>query len=232
MEGWIIADFHFARQLNPRFAHLDQFPVLRLGFCHVTPTKNVRSGFNGSALRATGDDKEYGPGFYTMSVATAASGGDAGVLGQEWFTKKQQQPCWSVLVFEFASIITGWLMEAAGGLYRSYLLHFLMHPAGYPSGGLQPTADDIRAIEHINKRGKVLIFPDDPNTKVDVGGLGKVCAADVQAMQGANLPGEPWLVIGPQKPVYLSARQIVWKAPVGIWMINSATRVCLYNNKL
>jgi len=59
-----------------------------------------------------------------------------------------------------------------------------------------------------------------------------MCASDVQDMQGGNLPGNPWIVIAPQKPNYLKARQIVFREGIGLWLINSSTRRLVYKNAL
>jgi len=233
MTGWQIAPFAFVEQINTKFASQLQYEMMGMTFCHVTPSKWVANGFNGSSARATGDAKEYGPGFYSMCGQTLAKNGDCFVLGKEWFTKKQNDPRWSVLAFQVPSAVTQWLLEVAGGICRGQLLHYFTRPSGYPIGGAKPDAEDLRIISYLNNTGRVLIFPDDPELKVDVGkNREKMCAAEVQKVQGGNLPGDPWVVIGPQKPEYMTARQVAWKYPVGLWIINSSHRTLAYNNKL
>lgn len=88
---------------------------------------------------ATGDSKEFGPGFYTMSIDSLASG-DCALVGANWYSR----------------------------------------------------------------------------VVVDTMGL-RMRASDVSNQQGGNLPGDPWVVIGPQRPDFMNnARQIAWRLGLGL----------------
>ncbi len=233
LTAWRFADYTFAQKINPEFEHRLAFPQQRLELTHVTPKKWLTyEGFRGTRLMATGDDKEFGPGFYTMCAKAAEAGGDCYKLGQQWFTSKQENPRWSVVAFEVPPPVKRWFLLKAGGPHAATLLHYLTTPSGYPSGNGVPTQTDINEIEAINHRGYVVIFPDDPEQKISLGRGTKLCAEDVQYAQGVGIPADAWVVIGPQKPEYLSARQVVWRDGFGIWMINCAKRSVVFHNKL
>jgi hypothetical protein len=232
---WNIPAYAFAKIIKPEFSNKTNataFPSLQ--FVHVTQRRFVTGdeGIKNRALQATGVDKEFGPGFYTMCARTALANGDAYVLGEEWFTKKQQKNKWCVLSFEVSKNHWQALLLEAAERYAGALWHYLTQPKGYPKGGDQPNKEDLDAIEFINKRGHVLIFPDDADAEVAVSSSKRMSAYEVQASQGLKLPGDPWIVIAPQKPEYLSARQIVFRDGIGLWLINSAARSLVYNNSL
>lgn len=206
-------------------------------FLHVTQPKFLASSSDltlyDKVIKATGDTKEFGPGFYTMSADSLASG-DCGLVGAHWFEETKKP--WSVLGLTILKTPNFWryfLLDAASSLYIKDLVFYLTTCRGYPRGGKNPTQLDIAAIEAINKRGKALIFPDDDSTKIVVNTEGKkLSAADVSNSQGALLPGLPWVVIGPQRPEFMKgARQVAWKDGLGLWLINMADRFIVYNNQ-
>jgi hypothetical protein len=244
MAGWVITSSTYVRQLNPTVPALaptraddyaNLFPAAGLSplFLHVTQTKfcaNDGTGLGSRLINATGDDKEFGPGFYTMSTDSFASG-DCKRVADKWFSKPGQT--WSVIGLQIQKQPNYWgaFLSDAGGNDVADLAYYLTHIHNHPSSGTDvPNATDIAAIERINLRGKVLIFPND-DSRVRVSSSSSLSASDVSNTQGANLPGDPWAVIGPQRPdCMLGARQVAWRAGLGLWLMNSALRFHVYKD--
>lgn len=247
MAGWDIALCGHVRLLNPVLpalvpAHDPQgafgsmYPAVGQSpmFLHVTQTKFLNAdgqGLAGRVVRATGDAKEFGPGFYTMSPDSFASG-DCTLVGTNWFNKPGQT--WSVVGFEIPKQPNFWgaFISEAGGRDVADLVFYLTNIRGHVRGGAVPNAEDVAAIERINLLGKALIFPNDDSRVRVPGAGGPMNASDVSNLQGANLPGAPWVVIGPQRPPFMNgARQVAWLHGLGLWLMNSSRRFHVYRDQ-
>lgn len=245
MASWCPATYLPVRQVNPAGGPLGQtqaafgnlFPAAGQSpmFLHVTQTKflavGTGEGLGGREINATGDDKEFGAGFYSMPPEALANG-DCGRVGANWFKKPGQK--WCVMGFQVPKMPNYWgsfIEDAAGRRDVADLVWYLTTSNGHLRGGANPNAADIAAIERINLRGKALIFPSDDSKVAVAMGQAKMCASDVSNQQGANLPGNPWVVCGPQRPpCMLGTRQVVWRYGLGMWLMNSAVRHIVYRD--
>jgi len=243
--GWVIDLCTYVRTVKPTLAPLvpnqaqaafgNLSPAVGVSpmFLHVTQTKFLKADGNGLAervIQATGDTKEFGAGFYTMSPDSLASG-DCDLVGTNWFGGSEKT--WSVVGFQIPKMPNFWgtFLDDAAGSDVTDLVYYLTTSRGHLRGGNSPSNLDVAAIERINLRGKVLIFPsDDSSVTVALGK--KMKASEVSNKQGANLPGNPWVVIGPQRPDFMNlARQVVWREGLGLWLINSAVRAHVYRDR-
>ena len=193
-----------------------------ISFYHATTAKGK---IEGKQIVIMEGSKEFGAGFYTTATDIETP---AKKIGDEWFTKKQQDPAWSIIRFSIPKNHTAFLQSKDPAL-NIFLEYILTHTSGYPSGGAAPDVTDMQNINAINLEGRVLIFPDNKSTKVQTI-LGEKSWEDYTAHKLGG--GDYELVIGPQQPTYMGNwRQYAFTGSRAIWMINTARRFVAYENK-
>ena len=101
------------------------------------------------------------------------------------------------------------------------VLHMIKHAQGYPEG-----MDENQAyllMNSINRKGKIMLLPDDKSKKVTLDDKTEVNWDDFYG--GENQSTFHQLVIGPQKPHELEGvRQIAFRHVIGMYLINMAER--------
>ena len=164
-----------------------------ISFYHSTTAKGK---IEGSQVIIMGGAKEFGEGFYTTASDIDAP---AKKIGDEWFTKKQENPDWVIIRFSIPKNYTTFL-HSQNPVLNIFLNYVLTHSSGFPSGGAQPDATDLQNINAINLEGRVLIFPNDKSTKVQTTMGDKSWDDYTEHKLGG---GSYELVIGPQQPAPL-----------------------------
>jgi hypothetical protein len=111
---------------------------------------------------------------------------------------------------------------------NQFLNHIFTHTTGYLHGGNAPNALDMQMINAINLEGRVLIFPDDKNTKVSTTLSDKSWTEYTLNKLGG---GGYELIIGPQQPENMGNwRQYNFTGQRAIWLVNTAQRFIAYEN--
>lgn len=196
-------------------------PTEYISFYHATTAKGK---IENNQIKIMGGAKEFGEGFYTTATDIDTP---AKKIGEEWFTKKQQNPDWVIIRFDIPKSYTSYL-ESKNPNLNKFLYYILSHTTGYPSGGVTANEQDMTNINAINLEGRVLIFPD-KTTKVQTREGEKSWDDYTKNKLGG---GSYKLVIGPQQPTYMGTwRQYAFTAGRGLWLINTAKRFIAYENK-
>ncbi|ORT80559.1 hypothetical protein B7G54_33660 [Burkholderia puraquae] len=159
---------------------------------------------------------EFGKGFYlTTGHETAAQNQIASVWNKPGAKENLQE----VLRFDVGNNALRKMVETDG--QRDFLVHVMQNRNGYPEDMTEQAA--VEMINQINAQGKVLIFPDNKDTKVKIDSTNEKSWHEYVEMKGGT--GDHYMVIGPQKPDDLQGiRQIAMRYQMGEFMINSVPR--------
>jgi len=175
-----------------------------------------------------GGAKEFGEGFYTCSAENDIP---SKIIADKWFQIKQERYDWHIIAFALpADLLLRKLLGKNNMALAPTLRFYLEHATGYPKGGKNPNAADIEGINAINRCNRVLIFPDNKQTKVAYG-PGTETKSWIDFVEAKVGGGDYRLVIGPQQPEYmLNYRQYAWTTGWGIWLINNGLRYYRFKN--
>lgn len=160
---------------------------------------------------------EFGTGFY---LTTAHDTVAPSKISTVWKPEGKAAPD-VVIKFRIANDTLSKLVGDDANL-RDFLIYVLQHKDGYPMGMNEVAA--VALMDRINAQGKVLIFPDNKDTKVVIktGEAKKNWREYTESNAGGS---SHYIVIGPQRPGALDGvRQIAFRGGGGQYIINSLKR--------
>ncbi|NTY39477.1 MULTISPECIES: hypothetical protein [Burkholderia cepacia complex] len=190
-------------------------PATTTSLAHVTRPSALRH-FDHAQVNVDSGEGEFGKGFYlTTGHETAAQNQIASVWNKPGAKENLQE----VLRFDVGNNVLRKMVETDG--QRDFLVHVMQNRNGYPEDMTEQAA--VEMINQINAQGKVLIFPDNKDTKVKIDSTNEKSWHEYVEMKGGT--GDHYMVIGPQKPDDLQGiRQIAMRYQMGEFMINSVPR--------
>ncbi|MCX6219083.1 hypothetical protein [Spirosoma sp.] len=159
---------------------------------------------------------EFGTGFYTTTGHETAPQVE---VSKKWGNAETGKSPKHVVRFRFKNADLRKLVDTDE--QAAFLRHMLQASNGYPQGMSEEEAIDM--MNAINKKGKVLLFPDDKERSVSIDEEANMTWSEYT---NANAGGSDHsLVIGPQRPPELTdIRQVAFRGAMGEYLINSAKR--------